>query len=197
MSRVRITPHGRRLFVADGVSGRVYVLASTTVAARLLEPTAVAASNAQVGDFLRDVADVPTSELASRFRVSRQTIHHWRRRAAIKSPPPSSRVDTVAILDQLRAGASVLSVSRSSGWSESTIRRVARTARVRPAPVNPYPTAEELVELARGKTWTDLAAALGRCLKTVRAWIYARPNLARSVRAVMVRRAPERRAHEC
>lgn len=199
---IRLAPNGRRLFVSDGVSGRNYVLAETTLAARLLEPGAVAASDAQVRDFLSELGDESTSELVRRLRVSRQTLHHWRRRAGLRSAPAPTRgllslARDRAILDAIRDGASVVEAARAAGCSESTVRRIARAANVKPAPLNPYPADAELVELARGKTWTDLAAALGRRETAARAWIYARPKLARAVRAVMVRRAPEGKGSKC
>lgn len=199
MSRIEITPTGRRLFVADGLDGRVYVLAATLQEARLRAAGSAPASDKQVRDFLSELALETTRDLVSRLDVSRQTLHHWRRRAGLSSPPDlvTRRFGSAAILEALRAGASIVETARAAGCSESTARRIAREANVRPAKARAYPFEEELVDFARGKNWTEIAAILGRSENAARAWIYARPELARAVRAVMVRRAPGRKVAKC
>lgn len=86
-THVRFAPDGgARLFVVTGLdpqSMRRYVLASSRRLAQLLEPGAECATDADVRAFLESVVrEKTTAEVCADLGVSRQTLHHWRKRAA-------------------------------------------------------------------------------------------------------------------
>lgn len=189
MNRVVIRPRGRRLFVSND-NGGAFILAATLLEARLEEPGARYATAEDVRAFLETLDAEPTAEIARRLDVSRQTLHHWRRRAGVGKPPATDTPLARAVLAQLRDGLTTEEIAARVGCASSTVRRIAREAgKPRRRPCS-YPPDDEIVVMAAGKTWPDLAAALGRQLTVARAYIYARPNLARAVRAVMVLSAP-------
>lgn len=91
-THVRFAPDGgARLFVSVGLDPtdptiqtiRRYVLARSRRLARLLEPDAEVATDADVRAFLESVVrEKTTPEACADLGVSRQTLHHWRKRAA-------------------------------------------------------------------------------------------------------------------
>lgn len=189
MSRIRYAGPGRRLFVATHHDGaRTFVLAESVLVARGLEPTARAATDADVRSFLDEHALGPTEDVTTRLSVSRQTLFHWRRRAGMAAPARSDRARS-EIVDCLREGLRVEVIAKRCDRHPTTIRRIARETGV-VIERNDYPPDVELVELARGNDWSEVAKRLRRSVNTTRAFVYKRPELARAMRAVMARKAP-------
>lgn len=133
---------------------------------------------------------VPVAEACARLGVSRQTLANWRARVGIA--PRRQRVgghELERVLEQLRAGLTVTAVAGWLGLHESTVRRAARAAGVTPARCSRKLPDDELVELARGRTWQELAAVTGRAISTLRARAYRSPALSRRLRDVMGKEA--------
>ena len=194
MNRLLKAPHGRRLFVAHRLDGRTFVLAASLREAFTLDAGVRPVSDEEVSEFLAEFATGTTGETCRALDVSRQTLHLWRKRAGVPAPPVSvsRRIEPESVVALLRGGASVEETAARSRCHVSTVRRMAREAGVALPPRPEYPPDAELLALAAGRTWQELAAALGRRTTAARAYVYARPELARALRAVMARKAPGR-----
>lgn len=176
---------GRRLYAWQGLDGAT----TCAVAARAqVGPDARPATDADVRAFwqLAQLDKLTTAEACARFKVSRQTLANWRARAG--ATPRRQQVagpELERVLEQLRAGLTVAAVAGWLGLHESTVRRAARAAGVTPAKVSRKVPDDRLVELARGRTWRELAVAVGRAVSTIRARAYRDPALSCRLRDVM------------
>lgn len=181
---VRRIGTGRRLFVASN-RPRVFVLAGSVAEARALEPMIEPASPADVARFLElHVSGRSTHEVTRDLGISRQALHVWKNRVrATLAPPPSIRQ---LVVERVMRGETAEEIGSALNRTRETICRIARQAGV-PVKRNGYPTDAEMIALATGRTWSQLAATLNRNLRTIRAYVYARPTLAREMRAVMRR----------
>ena len=88
-TRIRWSPDGgARLFRAGGsrpddVAPLIWILARSLRLARVIEPAAEIATDDDVRLFLETAVREKTSaEVLSDLGISRQTLHHWRQRAA-------------------------------------------------------------------------------------------------------------------
>jgi len=181
---VRRIGTGRRLFAVKK-RPRAFVLAGTTSEAKALEPTAEPASPADVARFLElYVSGRQTADVTKELGISRQALHVWKGRAgADLDPAPSIRQ---LVVERVKRGETAQEIGSALNRTRETICRIARQAGV-PVKRNGYPTYAEMIAMATGRTWSDLAAMLKRNLRTIRGYVYARPNLARELRAVMRR----------
>lgn len=176
---------GRRLYAWQGLDGATTCAVATRAQVGL---DARPATDADVRAFwqLAQLDKLTTAEACARFKVSRQTLANWRARAG--AAPTRRRVDGPeldGVLEQLRAGLTVAAVAGWLGLHESTVRRAARAAGVTPAKVSRKLPDDQLVELARGRTWQELAATTRRAVSTLRARAYRSPALSRRLRDVM------------
>lgn len=138
---------------------------------------------------LAKLETLPYAEIEARFKVGRQTVLNWRKRAGGDLP---RRSDVVAQDRHERIKSALTKHKRTTIWhlsklagvSTSKVREVAeelgvplRTARKRPSDA-------ELIELAKGRTWPEFAEASGLKLATLRTYIYSRPELSQAIRKV-------------
>lgn len=169
---------------ADGAFFRTQSLAI----ARQLSPTARVATDSDLADYwqVEELDRRTMSELVEYLGVSRQTVCNWRDRAGAFVPLLQRDV-SLTIGSLLRSGASIRQVAATVQRHPATVRRIARRLEIKPRAEPRKIGDDDLVQLATGRTWAQLAEAVGRSISTLRTRIYSDPPLARRMRAVMVR----------
>jgi len=169
-------------------SSGAFVVAASLAEARQTHPLARVARDPDVAEFWRQqrLEAVPTRQIIKALGVSRQTVSNWRARAGAFVPLEQRNVPLI-VGSLLRSGASVRQVAATVKRHPATVRRIARKLGVRPVVEQRKISADELAELAAGRTWTQLSEAVGRSISTLRTRVYSDPPLARRLRAVMVR----------
>lgn len=178
-----------RLYVAPGaVEAPGFLLAPSLAAAKAVEPSAKVCRDADLPLFWRrNGLDLLTaSQVAERFGVSRQTVAVWRRRAGIEAAPRGGASRRDAVLAELRGGALVADVAARHQLHPASVRRLAQLAGVALAKRSRRMSDDQLVQLAEGKTWHELAQAAGLSLFTLRNRVYGDPALSRRIRGVMI-----------
>lgn len=134
-------------------------------------------------------------DVAQSLGVSHQTVCNWRMKAC--------RVDKVLayreaahqelvqrVQSELKPGAVVADVGRKLGLSRSTVERIAQELGFETRKGNTKkPPDEEIIRLAEGRSWRELAEACNVSMGTLRNYVYARPELSTAVKAKM-RRLP-------
>ena len=173
----------RRLFAA--CAGQRFVMATTLADAEatLGEP----ARWPTVEDLRQLLASQTQQQLRDSLGISRQALHAWRLRAGVAPERRrSNRAERAQLL--LAEGHSTEAVAEQLAAHPRTVRRWAKSAGIQ---LRSKKMADaDLVALAKGKTWQQLAEASGKTLHALRRRVYASPDLARAMRAVMVRKAP-------
>jgi transposase len=175
----------RRLYRDDDGE---FLLAATLADARRESPGARVAVDDDVRDYWREakLGEQSARQVASALGVSPQTVANWRARAGV--PRRRSRCDlglTVASL--LASGATAEQAAQAVQRHPATVRRIAKAAGLKPSRVSRKLTDDELVQVAAGRTWAQLAEVTGRAISTLRTRVYSDPTLARRLRAVMIR----------
>lgn len=150
-----------------------------------------------------------SAEVRERFGVSRQTVDNWWRKAGGKTSKGelrrrSERVNmdrearvrqVINKLKKTNGRVVATDVARLANTSIDLVRHVADKMQVELASWQRRPTDEELIELAKGRTWPELAEATGLRLSTLRSYIYARPELSKAIREVRVSRTCGPKSH--
>jgi transposase len=126
-------------------------------------------------------------EAMRRFGVSRQTLDNWRKRtgltvsrAAYLTEQRKARLEAA-----LADGKTVGGIMREAGTSASAVRQAAAEKGVVLRTWRKLPPDDELVERARGLTWSELALALDISKHRLQGYTYSRPQLAARVREVI------------
>lgn len=183
----------RRMYVAgEGESLRFCIVESPQDAAlqlgatyRLPDPDDIR----QVWNMAK-LGELSGAEIREKYGVSRQTIDNWWRKAGgagltrrldKKTQERKERVrETLIKMPGKRATV----IARSAGVSVSTVREVAQEMGVEIPKWQRRPNDQELVQIAKGKTWMEFADAVGLKLSTLRAYIYAKPKLSKAISKV-------------
>lgn len=187
-----------RLYVAPGaIDAPGFLLAPSLAAAKAVEPSAKVCRDADLPLFWRRNAlgSLSVTQVAERFKVSRQTVNAWRRRAGLEAVPRGGSNRRDAVLVELRAGALATDVAERHKLHPATVRRLAQAAGVALAKRSRRMTDDQLVQLAEGKTWHELAQAAGLSICTLRNRVYGDPALSRRIRGVML--GTSKRGLEC
>lgn len=191
----------RRLYVAHEGDARIFCMASTYAEARgILGEECRSPNSDDVRAFWKfaKLETLSSAEIRQRFGVSRQTVDNWWRKAGgnvfgARLPRRSDQVsvDREArvreILHQLKKRKQPIvatEVARKAHVSLDFARHVADKCKIPLASWHRRPTDDELVEIAKGKTWPEMAEAVGLRLSTLRTYVYARPELSARIREV-------------
>lgn len=176
----------RRLFVSDG-SPPVFFIDSSMPEAACRYSNARPANDDDIRAWwtLEGLDDQTTEDACRRLRVKRQTLALWRRRAGRRSKP---RLDLALIeraVADVATGRTIEAVARELGIRYDTLRRKVRAAGivVRREPISD----DDLVRLAAGRSWSELAAVVKYHPATLQRRVYKNSDLAARMRAVMVR----------
>lgn len=182
-----------RLFCSGLGAGRKFVVAeSLAVAEERLAGDArlVTADDLRLFWQLECLDGLTCQAVADRFAVTKQTASNWRRRAfGDDGRLEASRERHEMIARLTEKGMTTREIIELSGASKSIVYNVARRNGLklkRSAPYQKRPEDGELLKLAKGKTWRELAAACGVRLATLRMYLYARPELMSKVRPLLV-----------
>jgi hypothetical protein len=135
----------------------------------------------------------PVREVATMFGVTRQAIDIWRAKGGDDLPRRcDSMHDEVdaRILPLLDATKCATQLAAETGETLYLISTVARRhgIKLKRGTVK-KPSDDEIIRLAEGRTWRELAAACGVRLNTLRNYVYARPALSEKV-GERIRRQP-------
>lgn len=141
------------------------------------------------------------AEIQDRFGVCRQTVDYWfrkaggdlKRRSDFLAQKREERVKE--LLHDRTKKRSVTSIAKNAGTSTTVVKEMADKLGVALKPARRRLTDDELVEMARGKTWPEFAEAVGLRLATLRTYVYSRPGLSERIREVRVKRTSGTAAH--
>lgn len=134
------------------------------------------------------------AEVKERFGVSRQTVDGWWRKAGGAGLPRrrerieqdrAARVRTALLKNKGKAASRIAQIANAS---VEDVREMAAKLNISLPAWHRRPSDDEMVEIAKGKTWPEFAAAVGLRVSTLRAYVYARPELSARLREVRVSR---------
>lgn len=140
-----------------------------------------------------------STAIARKFGVSRQAVLTWREKAGIKEQhvhlkKRASKQQELA--EALRTSQSVAEAAKLAGVSFSTAHKAAEKLGIEFASQKrKRPDDAEIVKLAEGKTWRELADACGIRLQTLRHYVYGNEKLATKVRKKIRRQSTGQDAH--
>lgn len=140
------------------------------------------------------IANMTTKERLEKFNVSRQTVHHWRKKGGEDLKKRSDivreeREKRIVAIIKKHPDKGVEAIAELANACTSTVRKVAAARGLKLASVKKMPSDDELVQLATGRTWREFAEAVGLKLATLRNHIYTRKELAERIRQVRKRAA--------
>jgi len=125
--------------------------------------------------------------------VSRQTIHNWWHKAGGAGVLPRRSDHTELHRREkmrqvaMHSGESPTRIAKKLGTSIAHVKQMAQKMGVQLSNGQKRPSDEQLIELAKGRTWYELAEASGLQLSTLRTYIYKRPELSAAIAAVRKR----------
>lgn len=136
------------------------------------------------------LGSVSVTEICERYKVSRQIYHAWRRKAGVpifkRKPLTVDQLREIAA--RVEAGSPVEIEAANVELTEPVLRRKLRALGVSiPRAVVVAYTDENLVELATGRSWAEMAEVAGQSVAHLQRRIYGNKDLAQRVRAVMLR----------
>jgi transposase-like protein len=130
-------------------------------------------------------------ELEALFGVTRQAVNLWRAKGGDDLP---RRCETMTdevderVLPMLDRQKSISDLARETGETTHTLRAVAVRHGLRlKNGTTKKPSDDEIIRLAEGRTWRELAAACDVQLPTLRNYVYANPSLSAQVRSRIAR----------
>jgi len=138
-------------------------------------------------------------EVEALFGVTRQAVNLWRVKGGDDLP---RRCETMTdevderVLPLLDSSKTVIEIAAETGETTHTLRAVAARHGVtfRNGAAK-KPSDDEIIRLAEGRTWRELAAACGVTLPTLRNYVYAKPRLSTQIRARLTRQRVGPEAH--
>lgn len=189
----------KRLYCAGTGADRRFCLTSSLMSAAdiLGDVDARLPTDEDVKHFweTRNFSQRPSRAVARELGVTHQTVCNWRTKACrgAKAQVPSYRdvardkiVQLVA--PELTPGAVIADVSRRLGLSRMSVARVAQELGFESRKGNmKRPKDEDIIRLAEGRNWRELAEACGVSMGTLRNYVYARPELSQVLRERMKR----------
>lgn len=139
------------------------------------------------------------AEVARKFDVSRQAVLVWREKAGITDEHVQSkkRAEKKAELTRiLQSAQSVAEAAKLAGVSFGTAYRVAEKLGLEFVHRGKKrPSDAEIVKLAEGKTWRELADACGLKLQTLRHYVYGNEKLFARIKRKIKRQSTGQEAH--
>lgn len=149
---------------------------------------------------LAKIDTLSAEAIREQFGVSRQTVDGWWRKAGGAGLPrrrefrQQDRALRIRTALRKTKSATASGVARAVGASLEEVREIAKSMKVPLRTWHRRPSDDELVEIAKGKTWPELAEAVGLRITTLRAYIYARPELSARIREVRASRRAQPRS---
>lgn len=147
----------------------------------------------------KNLYPLTNEQIAEMFDVSRQAVCMWRRKAGIKEEfahvkKRRERAEKIKAL--LSPERTAFEIAEEVGTTAGTVRRVAEKAGITLlVRSTKRPSDSEIVKLAAGKTWRELAAACGVELASLRQYVYANPALAEKLRRKLARTSTGSKSH--
>jgi hypothetical protein len=192
MTRKMRTP--RRLWCAgEGATWRWHVATSREDAISALEWPVRSATPDDCRRLWIDLRlhEKTGNELTALFGVTRQAIDIWRAKGGDDLRRRSDALADEAdarLLPLLDVAKSVTQLAEETGESIYALRLVAKRNGIKlTSGTTKKPCDEEIIRLAEGRTWRELAAACHITLPTLRNYVYAHPKLSAQVCARITR----------
>jgi hypothetical protein len=192
MTRTTRTP--RRLWCAgEGATWRWHVATSREDAVAALRLPVRSATPDDCRHLWIDLRlhEKTGKQLEALFGVTRQAIDIWRAKGGDDLLRRSDALVDEAdarLLPLLNTDKSATELALETGESVYTLRLVAKRNGIRLRNgVAKKPTDEEIIRLAEGRTWRELATVCHITLPTLRNYVYARPTLSAQVCARITR----------
>ena len=143
--------------------------------------------------------ELSPAQVQARFGVTRQAVSLWRKKAGddlLNLTEHRRKQRHADIRKALDPNKSAAEIAEETGTTSSEVNAVAKADGIRLAVRNKKkPSDAEIIALAEGRTWRDLAKACGVTMATLRNYIYARPELSREVCSRLVSEPMGERAH--
>lgn len=138
-----------------------------------------------------NIANMTPEERKKAFNVSRQTMSTWRRKGGgdlktLRDAKADKRRHRVQMYLKSDPDASIYKIAAVTGFSYRTIQNALKALGVQPrkGQQKRIPPDAELLALAEGKTWREIADTLGVSLTSLRMHVYANKSLAEEIRRV-------------
>lgn len=187
MSRVK------KMFCSGAGTSFRYVMAETKA-----EATKVFGATARLPDsddmrriwFENHLHEKDTEAIQAMFGISRQALSLWRQKAGADVPRYRDHMaqqtrDNIRLA--LNPSKSAAEIAEELGTTSTLVREIAeQEGVVLPQKHVKKPSDPEIVKLAKGRTWRQLAEACNVTVQTLQHYIYAKPELAKQVKANIV-----------
>ena len=179
----------RMFVIGNGERIKFLVCVGWREARKVLGRKARMATDADVRDVWihRELYKWPPIQLSRLYAVSRQAIDKWKVRAGKDVPRYLEWAKANGIpqvIDARKERLSATELGKLLGLSAKEARAAASVMKLKLKGYRRMPSDEELVELQKGRTWKELAEVTELKVATLRQYIYARPELAASMKAV-------------
>jgi hypothetical protein len=201
MSPKKKTKAVRLFCVGEGESWRYAMLSSKNLAVKTLGPSARLADSDDVRHLwqIEKLYELTVEQLEAKFGVSRQAIDLWKKKGGedLKSRSDYLREQAAAkVLAALDTSKTPSEIAKETGVSLYFVKEIAEARGVDLAfKGQKKPSDEEIVRLAEGRNWRELADACGVVLPTLRHYIYKNPELQARVCPLLVRQTAGGNAH--
>lgn len=166
--------------------GRFCIAPTVMEAERALGSYARAPTTEELTEFWHEqgLGLLTTREAAQKLGVSRQTVSNWAAKTGQLTGFQERMADRVErIARVLKDGARATEISERLGVDRSFVVKVAQSSGVKLRTGNQKrPPDDELLRMAKGRTWKELAKACGLNLTSLRHYVYKRPELAQALR---------------
>lgn len=125
--------------------------------------------------------ELSTDQIQKKLGVTRQAVSQWRKKAGADLPVRTDyhkglRADKIR--GALDATKSANEIAGELHVSAKEVREIARQQGIKlPVKNKKKPSDEEIIELARGRTWRELARLCNVSMYTLRNYVYGKPEL--------------------
>lgn len=133
--------------------------------------------------------EIPSDQIRERLGVSRQAVDGWRKRGGMDIPTrtqvrESTRNKRIREVLAKKEKISARDLAITANVNYKKVKDYAERAGLELTKWKRRPSDEELIEMQRGRTWRELADALGLRLSTLRTYIYRNKELSAALAAV-------------
>lgn len=133
--------------------------------------------------------EIPSDQIRERLGVSRQAVDGWRKRGGMDIPTrtqvrESTRNKRIREVLAKKEKISARDLAITANVNYKKVKDYAERAGLELTKWKRRPSDEELIEMQRGRTWRELADALGLRLSTLRTYIYRNKALSAALAAV-------------
>ena len=125
--------------------------------------------------------ELDTDGIKAKLGISRQAVSQWRKKAGVDLPNRQAhqrqvRIDRILeVMDESKTAAEIAEEAEASVDEVKDVAQQLGMTLLNKGQKKPED--DEIIRLAKGRTWKELAAACNVTLATLRNYVYARPDL--------------------